>query len=204
MEHADTCYAQVAPQTVKFSQVIEDVEPLIWQKHMTPQHYISLGCKIFKLKGAVLAGQPRPSMSSRAPTCSICAQLARKKAASLTCTRFRGYNGTGGVPGARKMVSYSCMHSPARRGEHKCNICFSSSKWLVKHCSKLRYCTTCSNEHTKARQSRFIVSHQCSLPLRPATSTVIITFQTMTCLLLMAQHHTDLQSVFVVFANSEE
>ena len=38
-----------------------------------------------------------------------------------------------------------------------------------------------SNEHTKARQSRFIVSRQCPLPLRPATSTVIITFQTMTC-----------------------
>ena len=38
----------------------------------------------------------------------------------------------------------------------------------------------------KARQTRFIVSHQCPLPLRPAASTVIITFQPMTHPLLMA------------------
>ena len=35
----------------------------------------------------------------------------------------------------------------------------------------------------KARQTRFIVSYQCLLPLRPATSTVIIAFQAMTSLL---------------------
>ena len=37
-----------------------------------------------------------------------------------------------------------------------------------------------------ARQTRFIVSHQHPLPLRPATSTVIIAFQAVTCPLLMA------------------
>ena len=38
----------------------------------------------------------------------------------------------------------------------------------------------------KARQTRFIVWYQRPLPLRPATSTVIIAFQAMTRLLLMA------------------
>ena len=34
--------------------------------------------------------------------------------------------------------------------------------------------------NTKARQTRFIVSYQCPLPLRPAASTFIIAFQAMT------------------------
>ena len=40
--------------------------------------------------------------------------------------------------------------------------------------------------HYKARETRFIVSHQRPLPLRPATSTVIIAFQAMKRSLLMA------------------
>ena len=40
--------------------------------------------------------------------------------------------------------------------------------------------------YNQARQTRFIVSHQHPLPLRPAASTVVITFQTMTHPLLMA------------------
>ena len=40
--------------------------------------------------------------------------------------------------------------------------------------------------HYKARQTRFIVSDQHPLPLRPATSTVIIAFQAVTRPLLIA------------------
>ena len=39
----------------------------------------------------------------------------------------------------------------------------------------------------KARQSRFIVSHEHPLPLRPAASTVIITLQGLTRPLLMVE-----------------
>ena len=38
---------------------------------------------------------------------------------------------------------------------------------------------------SKARQTRFIVSHQCPLPLRPAASTIIIALQAVTHPLLM-------------------
>ena len=41
-------------------------------------------------------------------------------------------------------------------------------------------------EWPKARQTRFIVSHQHLLPLRPAASTVIIAFQAMAHPLLIA------------------
>ena len=48
----------------------------------------------------------------------------------------------------------------------------------------------------KARQTRFIVSHQRPLPLRPAASTVIIVFRAMTRAHFNGYSATDLPSIW--------
>ena len=75
-----------------------------------------LGAKFSSWKVQCLQASPAPPCHHVHPR--VVFVHSKKKAASLlTCTRFRGCNCTGGVPGSRRMVSYSCTHSPARRGE---------------------------------------------------------------------------------------
>lgn len=83
------------------------------------------------------------------------------------------------------VVKYFQWRAWSRQTADLSSSCVTKIKYVLLWAGSLRALRNTLGYH-KARQTRFIVLHQCLLPVRPATQTVIITFQAMIHPLLMA------------------